>query len=104
MILIRRMLQWTFLILVLPALADTASPLPVFYVGVYHEATCPFVDTTRMVRIKRYIAESMGLYPAFDCHPDARVRYLGVGPSGPSPSRAESIEALGRSSVPLALV
>jgi hypothetical protein len=69
-------------------IGGTASPQAAF-IGVYHEADCPSVDTKRMVRMKRHAAEVMGLLPAIDCHPDARVRYLGVGPSGPSPSTIE---------------
>jgi hypothetical protein len=51
--------------------------------GVYHESSCPSVDTTRMKRMKRSTAEAVGLLPAPDCHPNVRVRYLGV--SGASP-------------------
>lgn len=47
-------------------------------VGVYHEASCPSVDRTRMIRLKRAFAESIGLLPAVDCHPGVRVRYLGI--------------------------
>jgi hypothetical protein len=71
----------------------TASPQAAVFTGVYHEASCPSVDTKRMVRMKRHTAEAKGLLLAIDCHPDARIRYLGVGPSGPSPS---SIEDAGR--------
>ncbi|MEA2491588.1 MAG: hypothetical protein QOH21_3380, partial [Acidobacteriota bacterium] len=45
--------------------------------SVYHEATCPSVDPTRMSRMKRIVAETTGILPAPDCHPDVRVRYLG---------------------------
>lgn len=38
---------------------------------------------------ERHTAEAKGLLPAIDCHPDARVRYLGVGPACPSPSSIE---------------
>jgi hypothetical protein len=47
-------------------------------VGMYHEIRCPSVDRTRMTRVKRVAAVEMGLVPAPDCHPDARVRYLGT--------------------------
>lgn len=47
-------------------------------VGMYHEATCASVDRSRMTRMKRGAAVEMGLIPAPDCHPDARVRYLGT--------------------------
>jgi hypothetical protein len=73
-------------------IGGTAFPQGVLFIGVYHEADCPSVDTKRMVRMKRHAAEVMGLLPAIDCHPDARVRYLGVGPSGPPPSTIEEAE------------
>ena len=71
------------------AISGTASPQAALFTGVYHEAGCPSVDTTRMVRMKRHTAEAKGLLPAIDCHPDARIRYLGAGPAGPSPSAIE---------------
>jgi hypothetical protein len=90
---IRRTLRCLLLLLLIASISGTASPQAALFTGVYHEAGCPSVDTTRMVRMKRHAAEAKGLLPAIDCHPDARVRYLGVGPPGPSPS---SIEEVGR--------
>jgi hypothetical protein len=86
MVSIRCTLRCLFRFLMIAAMSGTASPQAALFTGVYHEAGCPSVDTTRMVRMKRHTAEAKGLVPAIDCHPDARVRYLGVGPSGPSPS------------------
>lgn len=64
--------------------AAIADHVPVLVI--YHEADCPSVDATRMKRMKRTVAVTMGLVPAEDCHPNALVRYLGVGPSGFGPS------------------
>jgi hypothetical protein len=83
---IRCTLRCLLLLLLIASISSTAASQAVLFTGVYHEAGCPSVDTTRMVRMKRHTAEAKGLLPAIDCHPDARVRYLGVGPSGPSPS------------------
>jgi hypothetical protein len=76
----------------------SGTAFPQVAIRQYHEVDCPSVDTTRMVRMKRHVAEAGGLIPAADCHPDARVRYLGVvGPSGAAPSVAESlIDGAGR--------
>jgi hypothetical protein len=53
--------------------------------GVYHEASCPSVDQSRMPRLKRAKAEAIGLTPASDCHPAERMRYLGLsGAWGPA--------------------
>ena len=63
------------LLLLFAASAHSQTPASV---GVYHEAACPAVDKTRMVKLKRGAAEASGLLPAADCHPDAPVRYLGT--------------------------
>jgi hypothetical protein len=67
-----RILLHAILLLVLsvPAFAQTVS--------FYHEASCPSVDRRSMQRMKRTVAIAMGMLPAPDCHPDARVRYLGI--------------------------
>jgi hypothetical protein len=93
MVSIQCTLRCLLLLLLIASISGTASPQAALFTGVYHEAGCPSVDTTRMVRTKRHTAEAKGLLPAIDCHPDARVRYLGVGPAGPSPS---TIEEAGR--------
>ncbi|HEY0371800.1 MAG TPA: hypothetical protein VGD79_07345 [Thermoanaerobaculia bacterium] len=61
--------------------------------NVYHEASCPSVDRQRMVRLNRQVAVTSGLAPAADCHPEVRVRYLGV--SDPAPSMAGMIHVNG---------
>ena len=86
---IRRKFRYLLLLLLITSISSTASPQAALFAGVYHEPDCPSVDTTRMVRMKRHTAEAKGLLPAIDCHPDARVRYLGVGPTGPAPSSIE---------------
>ena len=55
---------------------------------VYHEASCPSVDPQRMTRMKRSVAEASGLLPAPDCHPEVRVRYLGIVHGGGSSQSA----------------
>lgn len=89
---IPRKLRCLLLLLLIVSISNTASPQAALFAGVYHEAGCPSVDTTRMVRMKRHTAEAKGLLPAIDCHPDARVRYLGVGPAGPAPSSIEETD------------
>jgi hypothetical protein len=86
MVSIRCTLRCLLLLLLIASISSMASPQAVLFTGVYHEAGCPSVDTTRMVRMKRHTAEAKGLLPAIDCHPDARVRYLGIGPAGLPPS------------------
>jgi hypothetical protein len=86
---IRRTIRCLLLLLLIASISGTASPQAALFAGVYHEAGCPSVDPTRMVRMKRHTAEAKGLLPAIDCHPDARIRYLGVGPAGPAPSAIE---------------
>jgi hypothetical protein len=93
MVSIRCTLRCLLLLLLIASISSTASPQALLFTGVYHEAGCPSVDTTRMVRMKRHTAEAKGLLPAIDCHPDARVRYLGVGPPGMAPS---TIDEAGR--------
>lgn len=78
-------------VLFVAAGAALAGSAPVL--TIYHEADCPSVDVTRMKRMKRAAAETMGLVPAADCHPDARVRYLGVGPAGYAPSQVDVADA-----------
>ncbi|HEV7763912.1 MAG TPA: hypothetical protein VGQ76_02820 [Thermoanaerobaculia bacterium] len=63
------------LLVVAFALSAFAQDAPI--AGVYHEASCPSVDTKRMPRMKRTVAESSGWLPAPDCHPEVRVRFLG---------------------------
>ncbi len=89
---IRCTLRCVLLLSLIASISSTASPQAALFAGVYHEAGCPSVDTTRMVRMKRHTAEAKGLLPAIDCHPDARVRYLGVGPAGPAPSSIEEAD------------
>lgn len=67
-----------FLLLLFAVLLATS----VLAQGVYHEASCPSVDPQRMIRMKRTVAEASGLLPAPDCHPEVRVRYLGVVEGG----------------------
>jgi hypothetical protein len=75
------------LIVVFLSLASRAQPA---FSGVYHEASCPSVDATRMKRMTRTTAEAVGLIPAFDCHPGVRVRYLGICcPASSDTSNAE---------------
>jgi hypothetical protein len=71
-------------LLFIAAGAAFADRVPVLVI--YHEADCPSVDATRMKRMKRTVAVTMGLVPAEDCHPNALVRYLGAGPAGFGPS------------------
>lgn len=72
-----------FLFFALAIATDAVSAQAVTFIGEYHEASCPSVDTKRMVRMKRSLAEATGWIPAIDCHPDARIRYLGViSPTG----------------------
>lgn len=61
--------------LVLFALAPAALAQTISY---YHEASCPSVDRRTMTRLKRDAAVALGMLPAPDCHPDVRVRYLGI--------------------------
>lgn len=65
--------------LVLFALAPAALAQTISY---YHEASCPSVDRRTMTRLKRDAAVALGMLPAPDCHPDARVRYLGISGGG----------------------
>jgi hypothetical protein len=66
-----------FAVLCTPSSPTTADSRPAFS-GVYHEASCPAVDRSRMQRMKRHAAEAVGLLPAPDCHPNVSVRYLGT--------------------------
>jgi hypothetical protein len=76
-----------FVVVIGTACSYAASFLRPAFSGVYHEASCPSVDVSRMQRMKRDSAEAVGLLPAPDCHPDVRVRYLGIsGASASSPS------------------
>jgi hypothetical protein len=81
-------LRWflTFLLFAFTAVAEGAPFVT------YHEADCPSVNTTRMTRMKRSAAVYMGLVPAADCHPNAPVKYLGVGPAGFSSSMSDSYD------------
>lgn len=69
-------------LVLLLTLAAAASAFAADFVAVYHEASCPSVDTTRMLRLKRHLAVASGLVPAADCHPDLRFRYLGTSYGG----------------------
>lgn len=85
---LRTLLACLVLVAASAALADNAPRLVID-----HEVDCPSVDVTRMKRLKRVAAEQMGLVPAADCHPDATVRYLGVGPAGFAPALIDSSDA-----------
>ena len=56
--------------------------------GVYHEATCPSTDPSRMVQMTRAAAADLGSLPAPDCHPGERMRYLGISGAAAAPSPA----------------
>jgi hypothetical protein len=76
-----------FVVVIGTACSHAASFLRPAFSGVYHEASCPSVDVSRMQRMKRDSAEAVGLLPAPDCHPHVRVRYLGIsGASASSPN------------------
>lgn len=67
-----------------------------YVAGIYHEASCPSADPKTMIRMTRGAAQAQSFIPAPDCHPEARVRYLGVidlpGPMSSSPSGADVSE------------
>jgi hypothetical protein len=94
------MRRWilTFVVLVtgMQAVAADAPSVPSTR-GVYHELTCPSVEPSRMVRMPRAAAAALGSLPAMDCHPDARMRYLGISGAEtappPVPSKPVHVDA-----------
>jgi hypothetical protein len=86
-----------FVVVIGTAYSYAASFLRPAFSGVYHEASCPSVDVSRMQRMKRDSAEAVGLLPAPDCHPDVRVRYLGIRAERPPVRQARTLNELFRS-------